>query len=64
MRLRKEVEADGARQDIKAVEVLLDIRELLRDIKVTLQDKHEKGVLNENHSTTNRRSGTSVSRHV
>ena len=37
MRLRKEVEADGARKDSLAIEVLLDIRELLRDIKIELQ---------------------------
>ena len=29
MRTRKEIEKDGTRPDIKAVEVLLDIRDLL-----------------------------------
>ena len=29
MRKRKEIEADGSRRDILAVEVLLDIRDLL-----------------------------------
>jgi len=33
MRSRKEIEADGSRKDILALEVLLDIRELLRNKK-------------------------------
>ena len=30
MRTRKEIEADGSRKDILALEVLLDIRDLLK----------------------------------
>ena len=33
MRPRKEIEADGARKDILTLEVLLDIRQLLQEIK-------------------------------
>ena len=33
VRSRKEIEADGARKDILALEVLLDIRQLLQEIK-------------------------------
>lgn len=33
MRKRREIEADGSRKDILALEVLLDIREILRKKK-------------------------------
>lgn len=43
MRTRKEIEKCGARVDLLILEVSLDNRELLRDIKVALNDK-PKGV--------------------
>ena len=42
MRKRKEVEADGSRKDILALEVLLDIRELLKKKKPDVTKKQDR----------------------
>ena len=42
MRGRKEIEADGARKDILALEVLLDIRELLKKEQKTIKKRDKK----------------------
>lgn len=39
MRPRKEIELDGTRKDVLALEVLLDIRELLKKDKVKKSKK-------------------------
>lgn len=46
MRKRQEIEADGSRKDILALEVLLDIRELLKKKKPVLPRRTKKGGLN------------------
>ena len=41
MRTRKEIESDGARKDVLALEVLLDIRDLLKKQKKTKKESEK-----------------------